>query len=229
LSKPDYDVFHFVAMRSKEAREWVDEFTLRVPREISTRALRSFQTARFEAGLRDLRSYRTAVCCGNRGDSVEFLGLRWYHSVLAYYFYCRGQFLRASAEMDRAEDTVKKAVAQSDFLLPMLSICEESLIQKARIDRQQNQWDSMKHHLEKAERMSRNQMPLCYIHERPVMEADITEYFLQLESLNEQERDCSYIRSAVDPVYRRQLSSTVLASIYLVPGFVIPYGLTHAA
>jgi hypothetical protein len=229
LSKPNYDVFHFIAMRSQEAREWVNEFLVRVPRELSTRALGSFQAAQFEAGLRDLRSYRAVVRRSNTNDSIEFLGLRWYHSVLAYYFYCRGQFLRASAEMDRAEDTVKKAVALSQFLLPMLSICEESLIQKARIDRQQNKWDSMKRHLCKAEQMSRNQLPLCYIHERPVMEADITDYFLQLDSLSEQERDCSYIRSAVDPVYRQQLSNTVLASIYLVPGFVIPYGLTHAA
>jgi hypothetical protein len=228
LKKPDYDPFYFIAKRSQEAREWVDEFMVRVPREISTRALKSFQTKRLEAGLRDLRSYLKTLRSQKR-DSVEYLGLRWYHSVLAYYFYCRGQFGRASREMDLAEETVKQAVAQSAFLLPMLSICEESLIQKARIDRQQNNWESMKRHLQKADLMSRNQVPLCYIHERPVMEADITKYFLQLENLTAQERDCSYIRTAIDPVYRRQLTSTILASIYLVPGFVIPYGLTHEA
>ena len=205
------------------------DFIARVPVEVSTRALQAFKEGQFGTGLRTLRHYRKTVRTLNKRDSVESLGLRWYHTVFAYYLYCRGKFELASREMDRAEDTVKNAVAESPFLLPTLSICEESLIQRARIDRQQKKWESMKSHLQKAEKMSRNQLPLTSIHGRPIMQADITEYFLQLDDLTMQERDCSCVRSAADPVYRRQLTSMVLASVYLVPGFVNPYGVNHAA
>ncbi|MBZ5489574.1 MAG: hypothetical protein LAO76_01420 [Acidobacteriia bacterium] len=225
MSTPEFDEFHFIRKYSPEANAWVEEFRRAVPQERSTRALRLLQSAQFAPGLRELRSYRKSISSSNAIGSVKLAGLRWYHSVLAYYFYCTARYLRASEEMDLAEQTVRRAVELCPFLLPMLTICEECLIQKARIERKQNHWMAMKRHLGAAELMDIGQAPLCYLNQRPVMQDDIHAYFLNLPSLNDMEFASSTLRMVLDGDYRRKKISATLASVYLVPGFVIPYGL----
>jgi hypothetical protein len=228
MATPEFDEFHFIRKHSPAANAWVEEFRRAVPQERSTRALRFFQKASFLPGLRELRSYRKSISTSGAADSVRLMGLRWYHSVLAYYFYCTARYNKASEEMDLAEQTVRSAVELCPFLLPMLTICEECLIQKARIERKQNKWNAMKQHLMTAELMDMGQAPLCYLHKKPVTQDDIHAYFLNLRDLSNAELDSSTMRMVLDSNYRRKKISTTLASVYLVPGFVIPYGLGSA-
>ena len=228
MATPEFDEFHFIRKHSPEANLWVEEFRRAIPQERSTRALRCFQNGRFEEGLRELRGYRKIIHSACAAASVKLLGLRWYHSVLAYYFYCTGRYQRATDGMGRAEETVRNAVELCPFLLPMLSICEESLIQKARIERKQNRWREMKQYLATAELMDLDEEPLCYLNQHPVRQRDIDAYFLNLRDLSEAESRSSTMRMVLDARYRRQKISATLASVYLVPGFVIPYGLGPA-
>lgn len=220
------DVFYFIQRHSPDADAWTTAFLASTPRNLATQALRSFQCSDFTAGLHDLAEYRRTILRSTGLKSAQrHLGLRWYYSVLAYYLYSTKRFDHALAAMDAAEQVVLDAFEEHDFLLPMLSICVESLTQKARVAREQACWSQVETYLDKARDIYAGAVPL-YVTKtgQPIFRVAILDYMRRIiPGLSSSEMTAHDVRMATDPAYCRTMEETDIHMVYLLPGFVISY------
>jgi hypothetical protein len=157
---------------------------------------------------------------------MQNLALRWYYSVLAYYFYCRKHFDLAVDAMDAAQEAVLKAFEQCKFLLPLLQICEECLLQKARIERERGRWEAMEAHIGEITDICTGKQPLhCTASGQKIYRSDVNAYFRNLNNLTDVDLQTPQMHMATDEEYSRNLQQIMIGSLYIVPGFVIPYGM----
>ena len=220
---------HFVRKHSLEADAWMEHFLSVTPVGITTRALKSFKLWDFPSGLRDLRLYRRTLLRNNLGESAMLhLGLRWYYTVLAYYYYCAKQFDLAAASMDSAQEAVLRAYEEYHFLLPFLGVCEECLLQKARIERERGRCTEMRSYLEAIAKIYSGECPLCRTRSgQTVYMCDLFAYFRGLANLTQEDMATRRMQAATHPEYSGRISQGLTDSVYMIPGFVNPYGLPH--
>ena len=154
--------------------------------------------------------------------SVVLVLQRFYWTTRAYHDYCVDDFAGARQALDQAHQAVAAAIEIAPFLLPLAYHCHEFRLQRARVARTQNHLSEMAGHLQEVRAMLEDRTPLCILSDgRPIDLSAVTGFYRGIPSLDPVELES--LRVFFDEEYRRDRTTRLLMSLYVLPGFVIPY------
>lgn len=221
------NIAYFVARLGGEGESWAEEYTRPEHVELiagTNRALFALRGRRIEEGRRELRvaeSVFLAVESAATREVHSILG-RWYYGVLAYYFYCIEDYRSAEETLDRAQEGVRQAIELKRFLIPYALECYEFWFQRIRIARSQRLWAEVWRRAEAARQIAANERPCCVLSDGTGIDiAAVQAFYTSFEALTDRERRS--LRRIIDPKERDRQIRSVLAEVYVPPGFVIPY------
>lgn len=218
-----YDWLHFVARSGDEGRCWAEEYRrpdVLAADDLGVRALKEMRAGRLDAGDALLDEMAAGFRPLDLPPSIRAVLERWYHGVAAYLFYCREEFDRAEEALDQANAAVIEAVSRQRALLPLANHCQEFRLHHARIARNRRRWAAMQHHIDVAQAMTEDRMPLCTLQDgSTVHTADLCGFFEAI-GLTAPERES--LHGLLDEPTRFRLFDRFVAGLQALPGFVIP-------
>jgi hypothetical protein len=223
----NFDQFYFIQRSSPAAKSWIQKYFQMIPHSRITHALRMMQKSRLQHGFSELKSIGQELAQREKeAEDQVLLASRWYYSVLAYHQYRLEQFSESMKSLDLAQSSVRMAVERCKFLLPFLSSIEEFQIQRARISREQRQWETMAGYVDHAQSLVMEHIPICIFSDGQVATFDmIREFYESIPQLSDQERSSDIFRYVMDVGFRLQKFNNLVQHLYILPGFVIPYGM----
>jgi len=143
-------------------------------------------------------------------------------AVSAYAHYCRGDFGRAECLLTEAHQEVQQIIERHPFLLSLANRCSDLRLQRIRISRSQRQWDEMAERIEAVRRILRDELPLCTLSDgTSIYFATLVKFYDSLPDLSEEE--LLAIHAGFDPDLRLRQFEILVSSLYMLPGFIIPY------
>jgi hypothetical protein len=220
------NIAYFIARLGGEGEDWAAEYTLSPHVELmalTERAVQLLRARRTAEGRRDLQAAEALLrAAGGASPEVRLLLGRWYHQARAYLFYAQEDFRAAEEELDEAEERVRQAIAGKPFLLPYSMRCYEVWCHRLRVARGQRLWPELRRRAEVTRRMVEGEAPLCVLGDGTAVDiAAVKAFYARLADLTESER--LPLRWVIDDESRRRQHSAILAQVYALPGFVIPY------
>ena len=151
--------------------------------------------------------------------SIFYILGRFYFGSLAYYHYREGDSGLASEMLDKAEQSVIKAIEENELLMPCAPLLVDIPLQRARLARHAKQWNVMQHHLERLVDIQEGSLPLCVLSDgRRVDYEMLTEFFAGIDS---DETSQQMVESLVDAGKRRKMAYRFVSSLYIPSGFSV--------
>lgn len=217
---------YFIAMRDEEGQHWAERYSLPEHVEIArdtTLSLKNMRRNYLEEGLRLLEKVdRMLQLVEQDSPDIGHVLRRWYYGALAYYFYCKSDFVRAEEALDVAHEEIRQAIECKSFLLPLAQHCFDLCIQRARIVRNQRLWDEMWKRVEIARQTAVGERPYCLLDNGTAIDLDaVQKFYLSFEVLSDEERKS--LSAVLDEDVRNRNLQQSLTGIYAISGFVIPY------
>lgn len=156
---------HFIRRQGGAAEAWVREYERHQElHALQFRALLSMRRRRLEEGRRQLAEYENRLDqAAETGTSLRFVLERYLHSVLGFYHYCRKDWEAAERAMNAARHAAVRAIETDAFLITQANSCYEFCLQKARIARNAERWETMFRHIDAARAMASGDAPLCVL------------------------------------------------------------------
>jgi len=147
---------------------------------------------------------------------------RFVYAGLAYYHYCVEELDRAEECIGKAADSVRLAIEADRGLLPFAVVCVDMPLKLAHIARAQSHWKEMREHIAVARAMAEDKLPLCIdgTGER-IYHSTIGRHLRAL--LDPGEEHSVALRYLTDRDFRGQVVDGLVARLYAIPGFIIPY------
>jgi hypothetical protein len=217
---------YFIALHCEEGLSWVEEYTRPLHLEMlqgTTESLRSLRARQIDRGHTLLEQIARGLnsVMETSPATAHILG-RWYYGALAYCHYCRDEFGLAEQALDQAQEEVRRTVELRRFLLPFASHCNDFCIQRVRIVRAQRRWAEMWRRIEISREMSMGQRPFFLLSDGTSVDlAAVQAFYRSIPGLTREEQ--KPLRSIFDERIRQQTTERMLAEVFAMPGFVIPY------
>jgi hypothetical protein len=223
MEQTAFDWLHFVARSGDEGRQWAEEY--RGPAVLkadllAVQALKEMRAGRLDAGDARLEEMAESFRPLDLPPSIRAVLERWYHGVAAYSFYCREEFDRAEEALDGADRAVIEAVSRQRALLPLANHCQEFRLHHARIARNRRRWAAMQRHIEIAQAMIEDRIPLCTLRDGSAVHTSDLCAFFEAIGLTGEERES--LNGLLDEKTRFRLFDRFVAGLQALPGFVIP-------
>lgn len=147
---------------------------------------------------------------------------RFIYAGLAYYHYCLEEYDRAKEFIGKSADSVRLAVETDRGLLPFAVACLDMPLKLAQIARSQSHWKEMREHIAVARAMAEDELPLCVDGTgEPVFHSTIERHIRAL--LDPDEEHSVALQYLTDLDFRGQVVDALVARLYAIPGFLIPY------
>lgn len=217
---------YFVALHGEEGLRWVEELCRPEHMEMMAgmnESLRLLRTRQIERGREVLENVKGSLdTLAPTAPGVDHALGRWYYGALAYYHYCQEDFESADQALDEAHNEVCRTLERRPFLLPFATHCHDFGVQRIRIVRNRRRWPEMWRHVAIAREMVTGERPFCTLGDgTPVDLVAIQAFYRSIPGLTPEEQ--GPLRSLFDDSFRLRLFEVVLAKIFAMPGFVIPY------
>lgn len=216
---------YFVARRDEEGERWAERYSRPEHTEMMSdnmAALNLMRRNQLEAGYRKLDEVRSRLMDLEQEtpDVFHVLG-RWYYGALAYYHYCRDDFIRAEEALDLAHEEVRQAIEFRRFLMPFAQHCYDFSVQRIRIVRNQRRWSEMWRLIEIARQAGSGERPYCVLSDgTDINLSTVQEFYSALKPFDQKEQDA--LRIVFDANLRVRALRRSLAEVFALPGFVIP-------
>lgn len=221
------NIAYFIARLGGEGERWAAEYTRSEHVDLmvgTNRALAALRARQIETGRRELQAverlfYETE---GVTAPEVHHLLGRWYFGALAYLYYCIEDLPRAEEALDRAEEEVRRAIEIRRFLLPYATECCEFWVQRIRVARNHRRWSAMWKNVEVTRQIVSGERPCCVLDDgTEIGFAAVREFYSRFAGLTEEER--RPLRWVLEEESWHRRFRSILAEIYTLSGFVIPY------
>ncbi len=205
----------FIALGSEEGRRWSEEYRqVAGLDQTAFEALLLLRQRQLEAGhslLEEVRQ-RLGETKLPRASMMHVLR-RWYFSVIAYYYYCRGDFDLADEALAAAADAIRAAIEEDSFLLPLANFCHEFSLQRIRIAKNRNHFE-VKRSIQVAQDMLDDRLPLCVLQDGTAINfSSLGEFYSAVSIPDEHER--GMVQFFVDRDRRLRNLDRFIASIFL--------------
>ena len=151
-------------------------------------------------------------------SSVSALAELAYLTALAYLQYRRGEAEEARNSLDRSVIAIECAIRNSPFLTPSAGRCYELQLHRARISRNQGEWDRMWQEVARGRAMVAGKAPLCAGSTGDIYIEDICRFYRSAKPLNEIERES--LDNLSDAEFLRRQYEAHCLSATLVPSIV---------
>lgn len=147
---------------------------------------------------------------------------RFVYAGLAYYHYCVEEHDQAEELIERSGDCIELAVGADRGLLPFAVICLDIPLKFAHIARARNRWREMREHIAVARAMADDELPLCMDGTgQPIYHSTIGRHLGALGDLGPEHGLA--LQYLTDRELRGQALDSLVARLYALPGFLIPY------
>lgn len=226
-ARSTYSLFHFIALSGDEGARCVEALEADGKEELvrlNSLALEHLRRREVREGV----DFLAAI--SERIDSLSELPehrrhvLRgcWYHGALAYYYYCIGDFGRATWELDTSYEALVSAIATAPFLLPLVEHLLDFCMQRSRVARVRDGWGEMRRHLDFLRQLIESRLSLFILDDgQPVFLSSLVAYY-RLLPLDDSEKNFVDQQLLNTEGRLRNLDLSTI-SLCHQPGFVIPY------
>jgi hypothetical protein len=221
----DYHWDALVAASGPACRDWAEAYW-RESRKILPlvqSGVTRLREQRIDQGrelLEQARAQRDTLQETNR--SVFLVLGRFLHAGFAYYHYCVEEYDRAEELIEKSSDCVRAAVEADSGLLPFAFVLLDMPLKLAQIARARHRWKEMREHVAVARALVEDELPLCRDGggER-IYHATIGERLRAF--LGPEDGHGLALRYLTDRDTRTQILDQLVARLYALPGFLIPY------
>jgi hypothetical protein len=218
----------YVALSGREGEQWVQEFDLRVRPLVemcrcTVKGLRRGMTHEQAAELlQRTREGLEALDAQGADPSLRAAAERWYYGALGFYFYSLRNFDQADDSMNRAHESVTRAVDRHRCLMGLAYDCFEFELHRARIARDGCRWEAMRRHAEESAGMRSGTRPFCVLSDgTPIALGDLRRFYTSLPELTDEDR-VALVRVIDDEQGPREATRFV-RTMFRLSGFVIDY------
>ncbi len=217
--------FHFISLSGEPGRLWVESFMdpkYQEPRGEMIRALKILRQREIGRGLELLENIES--CLHEMKDvpgSIFLVMERQFYPIKAFYHYLIEDYEGARRLLDRAQDSMAQAIGKRRFLIPMADCALDFGLQRIRIARNLRAWKEMKQLAQAVRDMIAGQRPFLILDDGTSIDYDAMIAFYASLPLSAEDR--ASIAQYDGNENRQRYFSSMIDSIFVLPGFVIPY------